>query len=456
MKKIISIIAIVMFVNNAIAQTEVSGDQTGTWTAINSPYNVIGEISIPSGQVLNIEPGVEVNFQGYYKFVVNGNLQAIGTESDSIFFTTDNQSIGWGGIRFDGSGVSNMTYCRIEFGKSSGEYPDNLGGAVALLTTDAVFSNCVFADNDASANDSGSGGAVYAINTGSLTVFSECVFLRNHAYGEGGAIKYTADNGSKLIDCVFFENTCNYGGGAISFYSVFDTKVTNCLFAYNYTMYSSGGAIHTLGFSNVIDFENCTMYSNYAVTGDGGAVNLVYTTATFVNCIITENPGAYSDDVFLDLGGSAEINYSNLAMPDGASGANNINVDPLFVDADNYDFHLLESSSCIDAGTDIGLEFVGEAPDMGCYEYGISTGIDQNFENSFSFFPNPTTGKLFIENQEMISGEIQIIDINGRVVLEQNGLSQNSTIDLSSLESGIYLLSIKTGDKVFTSRVVKE
>ena len=38
--------------------TQVSGDVYGVWTANNSPYNVIGEITIPSNETLVIEPSV--------------------------------------------------------------------------------------------------------------------------------------------------------------------------------------------------------------------------------------------------------------------------------------------------------------------------------------------------------------------------------------------------------------
>jgi len=320
MKKLFTFIILIAISTNIFAQTQVNGNQSGTWTAANSPYLVIGEILIPSGQILTIEAGVEVNFQGYYKFTVPGNLQALGTETDSIFFTTDVQATGWGGIRFDGAdGISNLSFCRIEYGKTAGNYPDIHGGGMALLTSDAVVSNCVFANNDATGNDNGMGGAVYAINTGSpsaaLTRFTDCKFLGNHAYGEGGAIKFTSDMNTEITGCEFIENTCNYGGGAISFYTAVDTKMIYCLFARNSTNYSNGGAIHTLGFGNSIIFKHCTMSGNSAPGGDGGAVNLAYANANFVNSIIYDNPGAYSDDIYLDMDGSAEINYCNLTIP---------------------------------------------------------------------------------------------------------------------------------------------
>ncbi len=442
------------------AQTQVSGNQSGTWYSSDSPYNVIGEIVVPTGETLTIESGVEINFQGYFKFTVHGNLQALGTEADSIFFTTDNQSVGWGGIRFDDSdGISNLSYCRIEFGKTSGEYPDIHGGGMALIGSDAVVSNCVFADNDATGEENGMGGAVYGMGTGSytepLTRFTDCKFIRNHAYGEGGAIKFTGDSNSEIKHCEFIDNTCNYGGGAISLYSVYDTKMIYCLFINNYTMYSNGGAIHSLGVGNTMMFENCTIYGNSAVTGDGGAVYLAYAEATFVNCIIFENPGMYSDDIHVGFGSTAEINYSNLTMPDGATGNNNINTNPLFEDVNDLNFQLQEDSPCIDAGLDIGYEYYGDAPDMGCFEYGLPTSISSNNDNVLLLYPNPVKDILKIQNTENIVS-LSILDITGKIIINKQFAEVNNIdINLSEYNSGIYIVNIQTDSKCLSAKIIK-
>ncbi len=401
------IIVLLIALCSVYAETTVSGEQTGTWTSEGSPYLVVEDIFIPSASSLIIEPGVEVSFQGYYQFVVNGYLQAEGTEADSIYFTTDDHDTGWGGIRIDSDDICDFSFCRIEFGISSaGEYPDIHGGGMALLTSNAIVSNCVFADNDATGSSNGMGGAVYAINTGdigvTLTRFTDCVFIRNHSYGEGGAIKFTSDFHTEITNCSFIENDCGYGGGAIHCYSVVGTEMVNCLFAGNYTMYAGGGAVGTLGSSNTLCFTNCTFSGNSAVTGDGGAVNLAFADAFVVNSIVYDNPGMYSDDINLDYGGYANIYYSDLTMPAGASGTNNIEEDPLFVNPVNFDFTLRSTSPCIDAGiaffmfgadTLVNLspdQYTGSAPDMGAFEYGM-TGIEGEAAG-------PETGPILLQN----------------------------------------------------------
>ena len=455
MKKLFTLTILIVISISISAQTQVSGNQSGTWTLSASPYLVVGEIVVPSGETLNIEAAVVVNFQGHYKFTVNGNLQALGTETDSIFFTTDDQLTAWGGIRFDGSqGISNLSYCRIEFGKTAGEYPDIHGGGIALLGSDAIISNCVFADNDASGEDNGMGGAIYANGTGSdlgpLTQIIDCKFIRNHAYGEGGAIKFTGDMNTEIIGCEFIENDCNYGGGAISFYSVIDTKVIYCLFVNNYTMYSNGGAIHSLGFGNSMFFKNCTITENHAVTGDGGGVYLAYAVADFVNTIVYDNPGMYSDDIYVGMGSSAVINYSNLIMPDGASGSNNINENPEFVDPEDLNYQLSESSPCIDAGIDIGYEFYGEAPDMGCFEYGLPTSLSDLKLLDVIIYPNPAKDIVNVKSVENVK-ELYITDLSGKKVLSVQPFNNvQVSIDVSDFNDGIYIVNV-----LFNSHEIK-
>lgn len=65
---------------------------------------------------------------------------------------------------------------------------------------------------------------------------------------------------------------------------------------------------------------------------------------------------------------------------------NDVNDDPLFLDAKNYDFRLKNTSPCLDMGTDVGLshDFAGNTvpdifygiPDIGVYEYTEDVFID--------------------------------------------------------------------------------
>ena len=389
MKHIILILIIFSLSSTSDAQTNVSGNQSGVWGIADSPFLVTNHITILSGETLTIEPGVEVRFQGYYKFNVFGDLQAVGTENAIILFTAENQTTGWGGLRVSTNDLISLKHCRVEHGRASGEYPDRHGGGMAIFGSSVTVENCIFADNSTDIN--GMGGAIYATGTTDSS-FINNTFLRNNAYGEGGAMKFTGGSDIIISHSKFSQNYCDYGGGAISFYTTVGVMLKGNIFVDNYTTFASGGAVHTLGFGNQLFFANNTFTNNHAVTGDGGAIVLNYTDAYFANTIVYQNPGMFSDDIFIGPASTVEIYYSNLPMPAGATGSNNINQDPLFANVLNYDLSLNENSPSIDSGIDYleaggitivdmdSTQYYGNAPDMGAIEYIPDLIFDNGFE----------------------------------------------------------------------------
>ena len=455
--------ALVLFKNILFAQTAVSGNQSGTWLAVNSPYEVTGDITIPSGEVLTIEPGVEVEFQGRYRIYVDGQIIANGTQSDSIIFTAANPAEGWAGIRLDGTpDISQFSYCRFEYGKTdaNGSYPDQHGGAVVLLNADAEFYHCVFANNDATGDNDGMGGAVYCMNTGSatqtLTRFEDCLFINNHAFGEGGAIKFTNDGRTQILRCEFRGNSAGYGGGALFFYTADSVVVSQCLFYENTASNSGGGAVKTLNPQTSIYFTNCTFTRNHADGyAEGGAVDLAYADAVFTNCIIYDNTQQYGKDVNIGQNATAVFNYCDVDMPDGGSGTNNLNnVDPLFVNPAGGDLHLQSNSPCIDAGTYVGLPYAGNAPDMGCYEYGL-TAIGGEQTGKFTVFPVPATDVLFVERPLPGKFRARLLDATGHILDEKEGTTLLS-FSLNSLPAGVYFLEIREKNGIFSRVIIKE
>jgi hypothetical protein len=117
------------------AATYVSGTYTTdmTWRSSNSPYIVVDDLLVDNGTTLTIEPGVTVKFDGKFSLVVNGTLNATGTASNPIIFTS-NQSAplkgDWDRIRLHGKN-NTMHYCEISFGHYPlyimGETQKNIG-----------------------------------------------------------------------------------------------------------------------------------------------------------------------------------------------------------------------------------------------------------------------------------------------------------------------------------------
>lgn len=78
-------------------------------------------------------------------------------------------------------------------------------------------------------------------------------------------------------------------------------------------------------------------------------------------------------------------------------------------------------------------------------------------ESPVAVFPNPVKNilNISISNEEFnSSGIIEMYDINGKQVKREP--IRNSTIDLSSINDGLYFYSIHTGENVYTGKVIKK
>jgi parallel beta-helix repeat protein len=272
-------IALFLLQTYSFSQTPVPGGYiSGTWTRDGSPYDIQGSIMIADGNTLVIEPGVTVNFKGMYKLLVAGRLLAVGTETDSIFFTASDPGNGWRGIRFDNTPETNDTsmimYCRLEYGRATGPSPDDKGGAVYFSHfSNALISNSVIADGSASLR----GGAIFCEY--SSPIISNNTITRNTAYWSGGGISFensssplishnTISYNSTLVDCSF----CDGGGGGI--YCVGGNAIiSDNVITHNSTrgtLAGGGGGIYLIGSQIVVTRNIISFNSTSTLTGGGG------------------------------------------------------------------------------------------------------------------------------------------------------------------------------------------
>tara|TARA_B100000767_G_C19772109_1_gene540619 strand:- start:1565 stop:2911 length:1347 start_codon:yes stop_codon:yes gene_type:complete len=82
----------------------------------------------------------------------------------------------------------------------------------------------------------------------------------------------------------------------------------------------------------------------------------------------------------------------------------------------------------------------------------IGTGINDSQLKFINVYPNPTTGKLTITSADIIN-KISITNIIGENILIPGNLT-SKTIDISSLENGIYFLNIDYDKGIFIQKII--
>lgn len=88
----------------------------------------------------------------------------------------------------------------------------------------------------------------------------------------------------------------------------------------------------------------------------------------------------------------------------------------------------------------------------------LSTGVNEVNETAFSIYPNPANDVLHVAlNKADSHCNIVVTDLSGRQVYLQSAISNlQSEINISSLNTGIYIVSIQSNKGVSTTKLVKE
>ena len=148
------------------------------------------------------------------------------------------------------------------------------------------------------------------------------------------------------------------------------------------------------------------------------------------------------------------------------NGSNNISSDPKYISPETGDFNLQPESPCIDAGSNVFVDFYTDflykarilngnnddvaIVDIGAFEYVASTFSKsvKNEEFNYSVFPNPNNGifNFRIESNPPERLCIRLINYLGQVIetriIDFPVYNQIEQFNLSYLSKGIYLFII--------------
>lgn len=324
-------------------------------------YHVISLISISSADTLIIEPGTTITFMGHYELIVYGTLLSEGTETDSIVFTSGfipQNANDWDRIQFNGSASSNskISYSRISYAYYG---IDCLSNSSTQISNNNIFNN-------------------YASGI-FIAGFCSPTIVNNKICDNGGSGINCRDHSSPIISNNSITNnqdrgiTCAQSSSPIVHYNIINDNYTDGIGCFSSSIVLSNNTIcNNNNIGTYCDYSTFELNNNIISNNDIG----IYVSVNSYPSI--------EHNLFWD---NNSISYSNLpayfgqivtqnANGDSCDTYYNLFIDPLLVDPDNQDYHLIENSPCIDAGDPASpLDPDGTIADIGAYYFDQSTII---------------------------------------------------------------------------------
>ena len=355
-------LAILVSLAVCASATEICGPSiSGTWTPSGNPYMITCDSTVPAGQTLTIQPGVEIWIFSNVTFTVNGLIQAVGTPSQRI--KMGGSGSWWRGntITLTGSvGTNQLSYCDFQ----------NADAAISIAspTRNCDIMYCNFRDLNI--------GVYMSVGAGQPTMaprILNCTFTNCTSWPVYGISSGWPFNSSPVLNPIIQNCMFSGGGCAIKIQGGYDTgwvgygyanpqlignafyNVTNVAFLMDIGSFAGGG--------------NAVFVNNTVVNATTGVSAQDPWDATVQNCIFvgctnaTIRTGSLSLNVkYNDYFGNATnfVNYPASWGPPIIQNGNgtpcdvhyNIFENPLLCETIN--FTLSANSPCIDAGNPAG------------------------------------------------------------------------------------------------------
>lgn len=357
--QIIAFITFITFLlpQYGFCQTNVSGNlsENTTWNKEGSPYNVIGNIGVPSGINLTVEPGVTVNFEGNYEILIFGMIDILGSKADSIYFKGGSSA---------GSGTKKMLeFRKTNLSLSSINYASFSGPQDVLLVSreteseqdnpkvsgSLVFNRCKFTNSIIQTDGYNSDGKLVIQNSifDNMLVkgryprsepikLNNCQIFNSNLYSDSYNKGITVSNStvkfseftigccganfniksSKLFECDFIaENDYHV-------INISNSIISNTSFTENYRSWYDNQELNIdqsvilMKHSSNIDYQDLTI-SNTFIKGNRVPIgiesrdNLTFTSNSIVGCqtaLVFEGDGSISNSNFISNSIPVQIN----------------------------------------------------------------------------------------------------------------------------------------------------
>lgn len=255
------------------------------------------------------------------------------------------------------------------------------------------------------------------------------------------------------------ENGVNLNYYLSTFDEILDTLIKDKIYLIHCASGSRSGnafnSMQTKGFTDVFNLSggvNAWESSGKSITTNISPI-LLPVSDTLVDLMSVDLGHSGVLDVTITNFGNDTLDFLSLTDLSGTAFSTNFNLDARLTGLMDYTFQVFynpvveqEDSLVFQIESDGGnIEFVIEGQG---YELSVASLNQPNL----SVFPNPTNGRLTIENTSVFS--VELININGQIVFVGKETKSQQVFDFSNQKEGVYFLRIKSGNQILIKKLV--
>jgi hypothetical protein len=401
----------------AAAVTNVSGTLPGTASTWSGVVHVTGDVIVPVGHTLTIQPGTLILIDGVVSgdqgkdIEVDGTINSLGNAAQPVVFTAFDPAQPWGELRHNNAQPSVYQYTLISHaGNSPGGGHTGKGPVLRPTNSTITFDHVAITDNVGKIGQSSSGSnltftnselsrsvagaeidgtALLQENTWTMDMRgiddNDGIYLSPQRAGQSIVVRHSVfagvdDDGidtlgsTVLIDDVIVRDAKDKGISTLAGV----VTVRNSLLADNTlapedgtsaTISAKAGVGYTVA---TVNLDHVTVYApvvaieardKYGVPDVNVIINVTNSILIGTDAVRTDYPT--HDDI--------HISYTNLS--EVYPGTGNINADPLFTDPSGHNYHLRPGSPSLNAGDPASPNDPdGTRADQGYYRTGPVSG----------------------------------------------------------------------------------
>ncbi len=256
------------------------------------------------------------------------------------------------------------------------------------------------------------------VGSGTGSTATETVTLNNQAAGTY-YIKVIGYNGANSATCYTIKATA--------------TTVTSCQSSYDV---STNG---TISGASLIPF-NTNITGLISPSGDNDYYKFVITTGGTATVTLTTLPADYDLTVVNSSGTQLAISQNGSTTSESI--ARTYTAGTYYARVYGYN-NANNASSCYTLKVQLGTASIAATPDAGAV---------------VRVYPNPVGDVMNISVPGAVDAKsiLKVVDVNGKVVLQQQITSNMQAINVAKLPKGVYLVKVENGGSVITSKIVKQ